>query len=70
MRYYLRAGVNINILDEERTSPLHVACRFATSPVVEELLNSGANVDITDSVLFIHNIIGFFFYERIKDNFY
>jgi ankyrin repeat protein len=50
IRYYLRQGVNINILDQERTSPLHIAARFASPSVVEELLNSGSNIDITDSV--------------------
>jgi hypothetical protein len=51
LRYFLRQqGININILDEERTSPLHVAARFANRPVVEELLNFGAHIDITDCV--------------------
>ena len=52
IRYYLKQGVNVNILDQERTSPLHVAARFASTVVVEELINSGSNLDITDCVSF------------------
>lgn len=48
IRFYLRKGVNINILDEDRTSPLHVAARHGSIQIVEELLNWGAAVDITD----------------------
>lgn len=48
IRFFLKKGVNINILDEERTSPLHVASRHGSIQVVEELLNSGADCDITD----------------------
>ncbi|KAL4453624.1 hypothetical protein ABPG74_009520 [Tetrahymena malaccensis] len=48
IRFFLKKGVNINILDEERTSPLHVASRHGSVQVVEELLNCGADCDITD----------------------
>ena len=48
IRYYLKQGVNINVLDQDRTSPLHVASRHGSVQIVEELLNSGAAVDITD----------------------
>ena len=41
LRYYLKKKVNVNVLDEERTSPLHVAARTAGFQVVEELINSG-----------------------------
>jgi hypothetical protein len=30
IRFYLNKGVNINILDEDRTSPLHVASRHGS----------------------------------------
>jgi hypothetical protein len=30
IRFFLKNGVNINILDEERTSPLHVASRHGS----------------------------------------
>ncbi|KRX02940.1 Ankyrin repeat-containing domain [Pseudocohnilembus persalinus] len=48
IRFYLKQGININILDEERTSPLHIAARHGSYQIVQELLNSGANTDITD----------------------
>ncbi|KAM3146934.1 hypothetical protein pb186bvf_001088 [Paramecium bursaria] len=48
VRFYLTNGVNINILDEDRTSPLHIACRYGSIQVVEELINNGSNLDITD----------------------
>lgn len=41
--------MNVNTFDEDRTSPLHVAARHASIQVVEELINWGALVDITDS---------------------
>jgi len=40
--------VNVNLLDEDRTSPLHVACRSGSLQVVEELLNWGSMIDIAD----------------------
>ncbi|CAD8103318.1 unnamed protein product [Paramecium sonneborni] len=48
IRFYLSKGININILDEDRTSPLHIACRYGSIQVVEELINNNANLDITD----------------------
>ncbi|CAD8132990.1 unnamed protein product [Paramecium pentaurelia] len=48
IRFYLNNGININILDEDRTSPLHIACRYGSIQVVEELINNNANLDITD----------------------
>jgi hypothetical protein len=44
------SGVNINILDEDRTSPLHVACACSSLEVVEEILNQGAMINIPDIV--------------------
>jgi len=48
IRYYMKKGVNVNLLDEDRTSPLHVACRSGSLQVCEELLNWGAMLDIAD----------------------
>lgn len=48
VRWYLSQGASPSIYDENRTSPLHVACRQGSFQVVEELLNNGAPVDITD----------------------
>ena len=48
LRYYMNKGVNVNLLDEDRTSPLHVACRSGGLQVVEELLNWGATITIAD----------------------
>ncbi|CAD8068440.1 unnamed protein product [Paramecium sonneborni] len=48
IRFYLNNGVNINILDEDRTSPLHIASRYGSIQVVEELIKNNANIDITD----------------------
>lgn len=48
VRYYITTGVNINILDEDRTCPLHIAARQGSFFIVEELLKCGASPDITD----------------------
>ncbi len=48
LRYFTKKGVNVNLLDEDRTSPLHVACRSGSLQVVEELINSGATVNMAD----------------------
>ena len=50
IRYLIMSGVNINILDEDRTSPLHVACACSSLEVVEEILNQGAMINIPDIV--------------------
>ena len=50
IRYLILTGVNINILDEDRTSPLHVACACSSLEVVEEILNQGAMINIPDIV--------------------
>lgn len=48
LRTILIQNISINTLDEERTSPLHIACRSASLDMVEEIINSGGNIDITD----------------------
>jgi len=48
LRYYMNKGTNVNLLDEDRTSPLHIACRSGSLQVVEELINWGAAVNIAD----------------------
>ncbi|KRX10847.1 Sec7 domain [Pseudocohnilembus persalinus] len=48
IRYYIGQGVNINVLDEDRTSLLHVAARYGSVQVVEEIINQGGQVNITD----------------------
>lgn len=50
LRYLILNGVNINILDEDRTSPLHIACRFGSVQLVEEIINQGAMINIPDIV--------------------
>jgi len=30
IRFYLKKGINVNLLDEDRTSPLHVAARLGS----------------------------------------
>ena len=50
LRYLIINGVNINILDEDRTSPLHIACRRASVQMVEEIINQGAMINIPDIV--------------------
>ncbi len=48
LRYFTKKGVNVNLLDEDRTSPLHVASRSGSLQVVEELINSGATINMAD----------------------
>lgn len=48
LRYYMNKGVNVNLLDEDRTSPLHIACRSGGLQVVEELINWGAAISMAD----------------------
>ena len=48
IRHFISKGASANTLDEYRTSPLHIASRHGRLQIVEELLNSGANVNITD----------------------
>lgn len=44
----LARGVKVDTYDENRTSPLHIACRSGNLAVVTTLLNCGASVNITD----------------------
>ena len=48
IRHFLKKGVNVNSLDEDRSSPLHIACRSGSAQVIEELINWGANINIAD----------------------
>ena len=48
IRHFLKKGINVNSLDEDRTSPLHIACRSGSAQVIEELINWGANINIAD----------------------
>jgi len=48
LRCYLKKGVNVNVLPEDRTSPLHQAARYADIQIIEELIINGADVNITD----------------------
>ena len=50
LRYLTINNVNINILDEDRTSPLHVASRFSSVQMIEEVINQGAMINIPDIV--------------------
>ena len=50
IRYLTINGVNINILDEERTSPLHIACNCANIQTIEEIINQGAMINIPDII--------------------
>lgn len=50
IRYLIIQGVNINILDEERTSPLHVACKESSIQTIEEIIFQGAMINIPDLV--------------------
>src|SRR4051812_48138366 len=50
VRYLTIKGVHINILDQDRTSPLHIACRSASLQLVEEIINHGAMINIPDIV--------------------
>jgi hypothetical protein len=48
VRWYLSQGANADTFDENRSSPLHVACRSGSFQVVEELVNNSASVNIAD----------------------
>ena len=50
IRYLIIQGVNINILDEERTSPLHIACKESSIQTVEEIIFQGSMINIPDLV--------------------
>ena len=50
LRYLTINNVNINILDEDRTSPLHIACKNANIQMIEEIINQGAMINIPDIV--------------------
>jgi hypothetical protein len=41
-------GVKVDTYDENRTSPLHIACRSGNLAIVVTLLDWGASVNITD----------------------
>lgn len=48
IRETLGRGVKVDTYDENRTSPLHIACRSGNLAVVTALLDWGAPVNITD----------------------
>jgi hypothetical protein len=48
IRYLTMRGIHINSLDEDRTSPLHIACKGGSLQLVEEVLNHGAMINIPD----------------------
>lgn len=48
LRFLTINEAHINTLDEERTSPLHIACRSGSLQMVEEIINQGAMIDIPD----------------------
>jgi len=48
VRLYLARGASPDTYDENRTSPLHIACRQGSFAVVEELLAQRSSVNITD----------------------
>ena len=50
IRYLIIQGVNINILDEERTSPLHIACKESSIQTIEEIIFLGSMINIPDLV--------------------
>ena len=50
IRYLINQGVNINILDEERTSPLHIACKESSIQTIEEIIYQGSMINIPDLV--------------------
>ena len=50
IRYLIIQGVNINILDEERTSPLHIACKESSIQTIEEIIFQGSMINIPDLV--------------------
>ena len=48
VRRYISFGASPNTYDQNRTSPLHVACRSGSIEVVKELINQRCDIDITD----------------------
>jgi hypothetical protein len=44
----LRRGANVNSVDHDGLSPLHVAARGGYEPIVKMLLDAGANIDLAD----------------------
>ena len=48
VRLYLARGASPDTYDENRTSPLHIACRQGSFAVVEELIVQRSSVNITD----------------------
>lgn len=48
LRYLLLKGVNINTLDEERVSALHVCSRLGSVEMLEEIIQYGASINIPD----------------------
>ena len=50
IRYLIIPSVNINILDEERTSPLHIACKESSIQTIEEIIFQGSMINIPDLV--------------------
>ncbi|XP_060109507.1 serine/threonine-protein phosphatase 6 regulatory ankyrin repeat subunit C isoform X1 [Heteronotia binoei] len=50
VRSLLSQQENINVLDQERRTPLHAAAYLGDSPIVELLILSGANVNAKDTL--------------------
>lgn len=48
LKEILAKGARVDTYDENRTSPLHLACRHGSVPVLKALLDCGAPVNITD----------------------
>lgn len=48
LKEILAKGVRVDTYDENRTSPLHIACRHGSLPVLKALLDGSAPVNITD----------------------
>mmetsp|Transcript_24179 Transcript_24179/g.42972 ORF Transcript_24179/g.42972 Transcript_24179/m.42972 type:complete len:585 (+) Transcript_24179:492-2246(+) len=48
VRWYLSQGASADTFDENRSSPLHIACRSGSFQVVEELVNNSASLNIAD----------------------
>ena len=48
VRKYISYGASPNTYDQNRTSPLHIACRNGNLEVVKELVSYKCNIDITD----------------------
>ena len=45
---FISLGLDVNILNEDGVSPLHVACYLSGTVLVQKLLSAGAKVRITD----------------------